>query len=187
MPKLWNTTIESHRRDVRDAVLDATAALADEYGLLGVTMSAVAAQAGVGRATLYKYFPGVEAILLAWHERQVGEQIRQLAAVRDRPGSAGERLEAVLLAYALIEHEQHGGDIAPRLHRGGHVARAHDHLQDFVSDLIAQAAADGEARTDVSPAELAAYCIGGVNAATGLPSKAASRRLVGIVLDGLRA
>ena len=34
-------------------------------------MSQIAEQTGIGRATLYKYFPDVEAILLAWHERQV--------------------------------------------------------------------------------------------------------------------
>ncbi len=54
---------------MQDAALDATAALVAERGLRSVTMSQIAAQSGIGRATLYKYFPDVEAILLAWHER----------------------------------------------------------------------------------------------------------------------
>ncbi len=33
MPKLWNETIGAHRRAVRDATLDTTAALAAEHGL----------------------------------------------------------------------------------------------------------------------------------------------------------
>ena len=33
VPKLWNETIEAHRRAVRDAILDTTAALVAEHGL----------------------------------------------------------------------------------------------------------------------------------------------------------
>jgi len=63
-----------------------------------VAMSQIAEQTGIGRATLYKYFPDVDAILHAWHERQIAGHLAQLAAARDRPGA---RLEAVLRTYAL--------------------------------------------------------------------------------------
>src|SRR5262245_15702146 len=92
VPKLWNATIEEHRREVRDAILDATAALVMKHGLASVTMSEIADQAGIGRATLYKYFSDVEAILLAWHERHVAGHLAQLIAVRDRAGAAVDRL-----------------------------------------------------------------------------------------------
>ena len=69
MPKLWSETIEAHRRDVRGAILDTTAELVAEHGLLSVTMSQNAEATGIGRATLYKYFSDVEAILVARHER----------------------------------------------------------------------------------------------------------------------
>ena len=65
MPKLWTVTIEEHRRAVRDATLDTTAALVAERGLASVPMSRIARDTGIGRATLYKYFPDVEAILAA--------------------------------------------------------------------------------------------------------------------------
>ena len=117
---------------MRDATLDTTAALVAEHGLASVTMSQIAERTGIGRATLYKYFPDVEAILLAWHQRQVAEHLEQLAEVRDHARHAGERLKAVLEAYSLIVHEHHGGDLAVLLHRGPHVARAHQQLRDFV-------------------------------------------------------
>ncbi|RUV80905.1 TetR/AcrR family transcriptional regulator, partial [Mesorhizobium sp. M5C.F.Ca.IN.020.14.1.1] len=78
MPKLWNETIDAHRRAVRDATLDATAALVAERGLLSVTMAKIAEETGIGRATLYKYFRDVEAILVAWHERQVTGHLEHL-------------------------------------------------------------------------------------------------------------
>jgi AcrR family transcriptional regulator len=112
MPKLWTDTVEEHRRAVRDAVLAATAKLVAEQGLTSVTMSGIAAETGIGRATLYKYFPDVETILTAWHERQVASHLQHLAAVRDQAGS-DDRLEAVLTAYALMTHEQpHGSEPA---------------------------------------------------------------------------
>ena len=186
MPRLWDETIEAHRRAVRDATLDTTAALVAEQGLASVTMSQIATETGIGRATLYKYFPDVEAILLAWHERQVAEHLRQLAQVRDQAGHAGERLKAVLEAYALIVHEHHGGELAALLHRGAHVARAEQQLRDFVRDLVREGAASGEVRDDVAPEELASYCLHAVAAARGLPSKAAVQRLVTVILAGLQ-
>jgi AcrR family transcriptional regulator len=186
VPRLWDETIEAHRRAVRDATLDTTAALVAEHGLASVTMSQIAEQTGIGRATLYKYFPDVEAILLAWHQRQVGEHLEQLAEVRDHARNAGERLKAVLEAYALIVHEHHGGDPAALLHRGPHVARAHQQLRDFVRDLLTEGTASGEVRDDVAPDELASYCLHAVAAARGLPSKAAVQRLVTVILAGLQ-
>ena len=186
MPKLWNETIEAHRRAVRDATLDTTAALVAEHGLASVTMSQIAEATGIGRATLYKYFPDVEAILVAWHERQVASHLEQLAEVRDRASGAGERLQAVLETYALISHEHHGTELAALLHRGEHVARARQHLRGFIRDLLAEGAKTGDLRNDVAPDELANYCLHALTAAAGLPSKAAVRRLVTVTLDGLR-
>jgi AcrR family transcriptional regulator len=186
VPKLWNETIEAHRREVRNATLDTTAALVAKHGLRSVTMSQIAEKTGIGRATLYKYFSGVEPILLAWHERQVTGHLEYLAEVRDRAADAGERLEAVLQAYALISHEHHGTELAALLHRGDHVARAQQHLGDLVRDLLIEAVAAGDVRDDVAPDELASYCLHALTAASSMPSKAAVRRLVTVTLAGLR-
>jgi AcrR family transcriptional regulator len=202
VPKLWRETIAAHRREVRDAILDTAAALVAEHGLTAVTMSQIAEEAGIGRATLYKYFPDVESILAAWHERQVNAHLEELARIRDHPGTAGERLAAVLEAYALIAHESrqhHGtdlGELAARLHRdelhhdlhhrGEHVTRARHHLLSFLRDLLAEGAATGDVRDDVAPDELARYCLHALAAAGGLPSEAAVRRLVEVTLAGLR-
>ncbi|MGA8586204.1 MAG: TetR/AcrR family transcriptional regulator, partial [Roseiarcus sp.] len=70
--------------------------------------AAVATGAGIGRATLYKYFPDVETILVAWHERQVSGHLEHLARIRDQ-ASPGRRLEAVLEAYALMTHDRPHG------------------------------------------------------------------------------
>ena len=189
VPKLWNDTIEAHRRAVRDATLDTTATLVAEHGLLSVTMSQIAEETGIGRATLYKYFRDVESILLAWHERQITGHLDHLAEVRDQAGDAGERLEAVLEAFALISHESrghHGTELAAFLHRDEQVGRAQQQVRDMIRDLLTEAAETGDLRDDVAPDELAKYCLHALAAASSLPSKAAVRRLVTVTLAGLR-
>lgn len=187
MPKLWTDTIGEHRRAVREAALDATETLVGEHGLASVTMSQIAAEAGIGRATLYKYFPDIEAILLAWHERQVSAHLEQLAHIAGQPGTPGQRLEAALHGYARIIHGRpHGTDLSALLHRGEHVAHAHNRLTRIIAGLLADAARDDQVRDDIAPAELAAYCVHALGAAAGLRSEAAVRRLVNVTLAGLR-
>jgi AcrR family transcriptional regulator len=189
VPKLWNETIEAHRMQVREAILSTTAALVAAHGLRSVTMSQIAEETGIGRATLYKYFKDVEAILLAWHERQITGHLEQLAEIRDQAGDPSERLEAVLEAYALISHEtrgHHDTELAAFLHRDEHLARARQHLVEMIRDLLAEGARAGDIRDDVAPDELASYCLHALAAAGSLPSTTAVRRLVTVTLAGLQ-
>jgi AcrR family transcriptional regulator len=187
MPRIWADTIDAHRDAVREATLDAAGALVAQHGLTGVTMSQIARESGIGRATLYKYFPDLESVLHAWHERQVSGHLRRLAETAIRAGDAGTRLTAVLTAYAdLSGHHQHGGEIAAQLHHGDHVARAHAELHAFVTELIRDAASAGDVRDDIPPGELATYCLHALSAASSLATRPAQARLVRITLAGLR-
>ena len=189
MPKLWNETIEAHRHAVRDAIMETTAALVAENGLASVKMTQIAEQSGIGRATLYKYFPDVDSILIAVHERHVAAHLAQLTELRDQPGTPGQRLHAVLGAYALICHHRarHAGtDFSALVHRGEPLARAEQRLVELFQDLLTETAATGALRTDVTPAELATYCLHALSAAGSLPDEAAVHRLVTVTLAGLR-
>ncbi|MGW7056119.1 TetR/AcrR family transcriptional regulator [Streptomyces sp. NPDC054887] len=186
MPKLWNETIDAHRQAVREAILDTTTELVGAGGLRAVTMSRIAERTGIGRATLYKYFSDVEAVLLAWHERQVTGHLHRLAEVAGRSGPAPERLRAVLAAFADITRRRHGGDLSALLHQGDHVTHAEQHLTHMLESLIAEGAASGGLRDDVPPAELAQYCLRALTAAAGLTTAAAVQRLVDVTYDGLR-
>jgi hypothetical protein len=171
VPKLWNETIEEHRRAVRDAVLETTAVLVTERGLRSVTMSKIAEESGT-----------------AWHEQQIAGHLHELAELRDGSGSAGERLGAVLEAYAFIQQRRHGHgpELGALLHQGDHVVGAEQHLHRFLRELLAEGVQVGDIRDDVSPDELATYCLHALAAAGVLPSKAAVRRLVTVTVTGLR-
>ena len=156
---------------------------------MSVTMSRIAEKTGIGRATLYKYFSDIESILLAWHQRQINTHLHDLAAVRDQVSGARERLEAVLEAYALISRESrghHGTEFAAFLHRDDQVIRAQHRVHDMIRDLMIEAVESGDVRDDVTPHELASYCLHALAGASSLPSRVAVRRLVTVTLDGLR-
>lgn len=189
VPKLWNETIDEHRREVRDAILDTTVALVSEHGILSVTMSRIAEETGIGRATLYKYFPDVEAILREWHERKIAAHLGQLEEALDQAPGPSERLATVLQTYALMAHGTRGHadtELAALLHRDKHVADAEQHLTQMVCDLLVDGVQAGEVRDDVPPTELASYCLHALTGVGRLPSKAAVRRLVLVTLAGLR-
>ncbi|MFN2588822.1 MAG: TetR/AcrR family transcriptional regulator [Actinomycetota bacterium] len=189
MPRLWNQTIEAHRRDVRAAIMDTTAALIVERGLLAVTMSDIAQESGIGRATLYKYFPDVESILRAWHERRMAAHLDELIRARDAAADPSAKLEAVLETYALLVHGSHGyrdPELVSFLHRDPQVARAEHRLRQIVRDLIAAATEAGRVRDDVASGELAAFCVQALAAARDARTRAAARRLVRVTMDALR-
>jgi AcrR family transcriptional regulator len=189
VPKVWKETIEEHRRAVRDATIESAAALVAKHGFRSVTMSQIAEETGIGRATLYKYFADVESILQEWHERQISEHIERLAEIRDGARDERERLETVLEAYAFISHEtrqHHDTELAALMHREGHVARAERQLRRMMRDLIMDAQKSRDIRNDIAPEELVSYCLHALTAASRAPSKAAVSRLVEVTLGGLR-
>ncbi|APR81549.1 Transcriptional regulator, TetR family protein [Minicystis rosea] len=186
MPKLWNDTIASHREEVRDAILDAAPALVAERGLTSLTMSAIAQRAGITRATLYKYFPDVDAILAGWHERQVESNLAELVAARDAADGAERRLEIMLETYARLVHEQHASELVAFMRHSDLATRGYQQLTDMLRDVIADGATRGRLRNDVSPAELANYCVNALSGAHRVTSMAAVRRLVSVTLAGLR-
>lgn len=171
---------------MREAALDAAAALVAGHGATSVTMSQIAELAGIGRATLYKYFSDVDAVLLAWHERQIAAHLDQLRGVRDEHEGPADQLHAVLEALALISHQHPETELAASLHREPHVAHAEHQLSALVEDLIAGAVASGDLRADVPPAELATFCLHAVTAGARLPGPDATQRLVALTEAALR-
>lgn len=188
MPKLWAHTVESHRHEVREAIQDATVTLVAERGLRSVTMSEIAERTGIGRATLYKYFPDVESILRAWHERQIQSHLQELVEASEGATDPLDRLTAVLNSYALIAYSSRGHrdtELAALVHshQEGH-SHAEQQLRRLVRRLMDDAAAAGAIRDDVSPDELTEFSLHALSAAPNLSSKAALRRLVDVTLAG---
>ena len=190
MPQLWAQTVAAHRAEVREAILDAAGELVRRRGLLAISMSEIAAAADIGRPTLYKYFADVDHVVAAWHERQVGAHLAELAAVRDQPGDSGDRLRAVCLAYGRICHQrrQHGeAGLSAALHRHQSIDESQAQLVGIFADLISEAADADAVRRDVPPGELAVYCLSALEAGRIAATQPALDRLVELVWTSLAA
>lgn len=188
MPKLWDETIESHRRVVREAIEDAAWSLADEHGLRAVTMARIASAAGISRATIYKYFPDVESVLAAWHQRQIDAHLEQLTTMSEAAGDPERVLRSVLGAYAGIvaRRGQHGPELAASLHRSGDHRTSEAQVDDLLGRLITSAVEAGHVRADIDVDVLVRFCRHALGAAPEVQSPKDVDRLVELTLAGLR-
>lgn len=193
MPRVWGQTVEEHHQLVHDAVVEATARLAREQGIAGVTMTQVAQAARIGRATLYRYFPDVSSILTAWHRKQVDAHLVRLEAADDPNQDARQRLVDVLTEFARIQSERHDlqraleitPDLVSHLHAAHsshpHATRAHQ----LIDRRLRSARAAGAIRDDVPVSELTRFVVGALESAATARGPAAIERLVRLTMSAL--
>jgi AcrR family transcriptional regulator len=90
------------REGMRDTILDAADRLLSRFGYRKMTMDDLAAEAGIGKGTIYLWFPSKQEVALCWIDRiilQLVDQLRQVAAM-DQPPS--ERVHRMLLTRVLF-------------------------------------------------------------------------------------
>ncbi len=185
MPKIWSDTVEQHRSDVRQAILHTTAKLVAERGERSVTMSEIAAQVGIGRATLYKYFNDIDSILDAWHEHMIATHLADLAATAGSHDNAGERLRAVVAKHVSMIQEHHspsGAIMTVEAHRTESVADGLDQLVEFFAQHVKAAQAEGALHTATPAIEYARFLLHALDAAASTNTKAATKRLINLAL-----
>lgn len=79
--------------DTRTDILRAAARLFKDKGYAGTSIQDIAAELGLRKSSLYHHFTSKEEILVAILNRGADRALEQLAALRDQPGTAPERLE----------------------------------------------------------------------------------------------
>jgi AcrR family transcriptional regulator len=92
MPKISAGSLEEHRAETTDRLLDAWSALVREKGYDGVTLAEVASQVGLARTAIYNYFPDRESILFAWTDREVRRTLDDLEAQVEQAETAQEKI-----------------------------------------------------------------------------------------------
>lgn len=94
MPKISAPTLEQHRAETIDRLLDAWSELVMGRGYATVSLADVAAQAGLARTAIYNYFPDRESLLFAWTEREVRRAIAILEQEIAEAPTYAEKLRA---------------------------------------------------------------------------------------------
>lgn len=183
MQKTWVETLDSHREAVRHAAINAALEIASEIGFQKVSMSEVASRTGITRATLYKYFPDVDAIFVEWHRRMLENHLAHVEVIAGKDGAAVCRLTEILRFFAMNAFRHHGTRFADALHDREHARAAEERLIAVVEGVVAEGIDAGTLRADLSPREAAVFLQGSLSGAHRLPDEAAVKRLVGLLVD----
>ena len=157
MPKIWGETVADHKDRLRATIVESAVALVAERGRADVTMSAVAERVGIGRATLYNYFPDVDQILATY---VVGQFDRQHAVLDERLAEVDDPLEELRIALELVigyfataEHREASPIGIDTFGPGSQerVDAAHRGFRDRLAVLMARAIAAGLVRPELDP------------------------------------
>jgi AcrR family transcriptional regulator len=179
------------RRDAernRERIL-AAAADAFARGGLGVTMDEIARCAGVGVGTVYRRFPDKEVLIEALFEQRIDELLALAEAARDHADPFAGVVQFLETFLAVQAADRGLKEVVLGSRRGQRrVAEARDRIGPVVEELLVRARAAGELRPDVASSDLALiqFMLGAVIDYTGDVDPEAWRRLLAIVLDGLR-
>lgn len=102
MPRIKAETVEAHRAQTIDALLEAFGSLVLERGYTGLSFGDIAQRAGLARTAIYNYFPDLEAMLFAWTEREVANAMTQLEEDVSKARTADQKLRI------FIRHQLEG-------------------------------------------------------------------------------
>ncbi|HEY2785899.1 MAG TPA: TetR/AcrR family transcriptional regulator [Fimbriiglobus sp.] len=89
----------------RDLILDATERLIGVLGYAKTTVEDVAREAGVGKRTIYVYFPSKEEVVLCTIDRIVDRLVARLRGHAAAPGPAADRMRAVLVERVMYRFD----------------------------------------------------------------------------------
>lgn len=164
MPYRKTTRVQEQLADKRIRILDAARAVVSRGGFRATGIDDVADAAGIAVGTVYRYFPSKAALFVEVVSRVSEREVGAVAAIASGPGSAAERLDSAVcafarralsnrrLAYALIVEPSDPEVEAVRLL-----------YRRKLADTFASIIQDGIARGTFPPqnAELSATCVVG--------------------------
>ena len=174
----------SRNRDTLLAAATRAFAAADEEP----SMRAIAREAGVGIATLYRHFPTREALVDAVYHDQVERLTvgaRELLA-QLRPAEAMRRWMDLFGDWLMTKHGMIGTLLA--MIESGEIALAQTRaeLLAVITTILEAGRAAGDLRSDITAEDIAASLIG-IFTVVGKPEhRPQADRLLDLLMDGLR-
>jgi len=174
----------------RQQILDSARHNFLEFGYPEVSLGDIAMDAGIGRTTLYEYFPDKEAVLIELVNDELPELVEEIVDGIPDGLTARENLgELVLRHLVFISDESNLGTMLMRdanmlsPEAQGEIRRSHGRLEQAIGDAYAAGAASGEFR--IMDPEQAAELINAVtmHAARGLLRSADPKGEVHATID----
>ena len=187
MLEAGDRTLRADARRNRDRLLSAAVRAFSQDGA-DVTLDSIAKDAGVGIGTLYRHFPTREALIEAAYRSELA---RLCDAVPDllqdmRPDEATRAWMDRYIEYMTTKRGMADALRAVIASGGTPYAQSRDRLITAITSLLQAGAASGTLRADIEPADVLAS-LSGISLAAGEPAqRAQARRLLDLLMDGLR-
>jgi AcrR family transcriptional regulator len=171
----------------RQLLIDAAKAGFSEIGL-NVSLEEIARRASVGIGTLYRPFPSREAVVEAVYRREV-EHLAEAVPQLLETSPAGEALHKWM--HLFVDYIATKRMIAPSLgatagRTSTLYATSAELITRAISTLVKRAVASGDVRKDIDPADLLRALVGVSYGNPNAGWEASARRLIDILMDGLR-
>ncbi|MFN2614901.1 MAG: TetR/AcrR family transcriptional regulator [Actinomycetota bacterium] len=168
MPKISAPTLEKHRAETVDRLLDAFGELILSRGYADVSLADVAAQAGLARTAIYNYFPDREALLFAWTDREVARTLSILQHELEAAPTYAEKVHTFVRLQLLDFTRRHlppGHEVVGLLRPEtyGNFMRHVEPLERIAREIVEQGIEAGEFAAAVDPAtavQMMIACIG---------------------------
>lgn len=93
------------KESVKESILDATDRLLARFGYRKMTVEDIAAEAGIGKGTIYLHFTSKEEVVLSHIDRIVERLNNQLMEIAQSDAAAAERLRLMLLTRVLFRFD----------------------------------------------------------------------------------
>ncbi|MBS4102168.1 TetR/AcrR family transcriptional regulator [Tsukamurella paurometabola] len=152
------------------------------------SLRAIAREAGVGIATLYRHFPNRESLVDAIYQDQVVRLTRGAAQLLDElpPAAAMRRWMDLFGDWIATKNGMLGTLLS--LIEAGEIAhgRTRDELLAAITTILDAGRAAGDLRRDVTAEDIAAALIGVFTVAPRPVQDAQAARLLDLFMDGLR-
>jgi AcrR family transcriptional regulator len=155
---------------------------------LNVSLEEIARRAGVGIGTLYRHFPSREAVVEAVYRREV-EQLAEAVPLLLETSPAGEALHKWM--HLFVDYIATKRMIAPSLgavagRTSALYATSAELITGAISTLVKRAVGSGDVRADIDPSDLLRALVGVSYGNPDVGWEASARRLIDILMDGLR-
>ena len=95
----------SPKASVKEAILDSTDRLLARFGYRKMTVEDIAAEAGIGKGTIYLHFSSKEEVVLSHVDRIVDRLKDRLREIAQSDISAAERLRLMLMTRVLFRFD----------------------------------------------------------------------------------
>jgi AcrR family transcriptional regulator len=153
-----------------------------------VTLDAIAKDAGVGIGTLYRHFPTREALVEATYRNELARLCDAVSGLLETlpPDEAMRTWMDRFVDYMTTKRGMAEVLRAVIASGGNPYAHSRDRLLATITTLLEAGAAAGTVRSDIAPGDVLTS-LSGVSLAAGEPAQRdQARRLLDLLMDGLR-